>query len=112
MVALGARAIAAFVISSAVEKSLVLPGATLLQSSPVKRLAALIILLAIHFQLVAEANTLGKSTAFAMGGIGYAGTMSEGERALREVLARSDAVARLETRLYGPAIRWKLASFE
>jgi hypothetical protein len=67
----------------------------------VKRLAALIILLSVHFPLVsAEANAiLQKTTTFAMGGIGYAGTMSQGERALREVLAHSDAVARLESAL-------------
>lgn len=34
-----------------------------------------------------------------MGGIGVAGTMSQGERALRDVLAHSDAVARLESAL-------------
>ncbi len=34
-----------------------------------------------------------------MGGVGVAGTMSEGERGLREVLKQSDAVARLESML-------------
>lgn len=34
-----------------------------------------------------------------MGGVGVAGTMSAGERALREVLQQPDAVARLETML-------------
>ena len=33
----------------------------------------------------------------ALGGVGVAGTMSEGERALREILKQSDAVARLES---------------
>jgi hypothetical protein len=33
---------------------------------------------------------------FALGGIGVAGTMSPGERALREVLANPNAVARME----------------
>jgi hypothetical protein len=33
---------------------------------------------------------------FALGGIGVAGTMSEGERALREILKQPDALARLE----------------
>ena len=32
-----------------------------------------------------------------MGGVGVAGTMSAGERALRQVLAESDAVARLDS---------------
>ncbi|PYI93850.1 MAG: hypothetical protein DME97_02945 [Verrucomicrobia bacterium] len=42
------------------------------------------------------AATLRKTTLFALGGIGEAGTMSEGERALREVLKESDVPARLE----------------
>jgi hypothetical protein len=40
--------------------------------------------------------TLRKTGLFALGGIGVAGTMSEGERALREVLKESDVAARLE----------------
>ena len=40
--------------------------------------------------------TLRKTTLFALGGIGVAGTMSEGERALREVLKESDVPAQLE----------------
>ena len=40
--------------------------------------------------------TLRKTTLFALGGIGVAGTMSEGERGLREVLKESDVPARLE----------------
>jgi hypothetical protein len=43
--------------------------------------------------------TLRKAGSFALGGVGVAGTMSEGERALREVLKQSDAVARLESML-------------
>jgi hypothetical protein len=39
---------------------------------------------------------LRKTELFALGGIGVAGTMSEGERALREVLKESDGPARLE----------------
>jgi hypothetical protein len=39
---------------------------------------------------------LRNAGSFAMGGIGVAGTMSSGERALRETLKSSDAVARLE----------------
>lgn len=37
--------------------------------------------------------------SFALGGIGVAGTMSAGERALRDVLKQPDAVARLEAML-------------
>jgi hypothetical protein len=40
--------------------------------------------------------TLRKTELFALGGIGVAGTMSEGERALREVLNESGVTARLE----------------
>jgi hypothetical protein len=40
--------------------------------------------------------TLRKTELFALGGIGVAGTMSEGERALREVLKEPDLSARLE----------------
>ncbi len=42
---------------------------------------------------------------FALGGIGVAGTMSEGERALRELLRGSDALMRLDRLLStaGPA---------
>lgn len=44
-------------------------------------------------------TTLRKASSFAMGGVGVAGTMSQGERALREVLKKSDAVVRLESML-------------
>jgi hypothetical protein len=37
-----------------------------------------------------------KAGTFALGGVGVAGTMSAGERALREVLKKPDAVAQLE----------------
>ncbi|MEY2579068.1 MAG: hypothetical protein QOI49_1892 [Verrucomicrobiota bacterium] len=40
--------------------------------------------------------TLRKTELFALGGIGAAGSMSEGERALREVLNESGVTARLE----------------
>ena len=41
-------------------------------------------------------TVLQKTSMFALGGIGVAGTMSEGERALRELLAGSDALVRLD----------------
>ena len=41
-------------------------------------------------------TVLQKTGMFALGGIGVAGTMSEGERALREMLKEQDATARLE----------------
>jgi hypothetical protein len=40
--------------------------------------------------------TLRKTELFALGGIGVVGSMSEGERALREVLNESGVTARLE----------------
>ena len=40
--------------------------------------------------------SLESSGSFALGGVGVAGTMSAGERALREILKKSDAVTRLE----------------
>jgi hypothetical protein len=46
---------------------------------------------------VSSANSiLRKTGSFALGGVGVTGTMSEGERALREVLKQSDAVVQLE----------------
>lgn len=50
-------------------------------------------------------NVLQKTGMFALGGIGVAGTMSEGERALRELLRGSDALMRLDRLLStaGPA---------
>lgn len=47
---------------------------------------------------VSEA-ALRKAGSFALGGVGVAGTMSEGERALREMLNQPDVVARLESAL-------------
>lgn len=40
---------------------------------------------------------LRKAGSFALGGVGVAGTMSEGERALRGVLKEPDAIGRLES---------------
>jgi hypothetical protein len=78
----------------------------LLQSDRVKRFAAGIILglLVGHEPLEAaeppDANSvLLKTASFALGGTGVAGRMSEGERALREILKQSDGVVRLESML-------------
>ena len=46
---------------------------------------------------VSPENDLRKAGSFAMGGVGVAGSMSAGERALRLVLAEPDAITRLET---------------
>ena len=45
------------------------------------------------------AAELSAAGSFALGGIGVAGTMSAGERDLREILQKPDAVARLEALL-------------
>jgi hypothetical protein len=72
----------------------------------VKRFVALIILGFLSYDSRLDAaepsdadSTLRKVGSFALGGVGVAGTISEGERALREVLKQSDAVARLESML-------------
>jgi hypothetical protein len=44
-------------------------------------------------------SVLRKTSSFALGGVGVAGSMSEGERAVREVLKESDASSRLESLL-------------
>lgn len=46
--------------------------------------------------------------SFALGGVGVAGTMSAGERALRELLTQPDAVARLEALVSSAAPAGKL----
>lgn len=46
-----------------------------------------------------SAARLREAPVFAIGGIGVAGTMSDGERALRVVLRESDAAAQLEALL-------------
>jgi hypothetical protein len=56
--------------------------------------AALFLLTAWLVQ--AAPGDLESAGRFALGGIGVAGTMSAGERALRDVLNHPDAVARLE----------------
>jgi len=61
-------------------------------------LPAAVFLLAVR-PVAAETYGLQSTGSFALGGIGVAGTMSAGERALREVLKNQDAVARLEALL-------------
>lgn len=53
-------------------------------------------------------NGLQKAGSFALGGIGVAGTMSAGERALRDVLNQPNAVARLEALLSSASPAGKL----
>ena len=52
--------------------------------------------LAAAWPVQAEPGNLDSAGMFALGGIGVAGTMSAGERALRDVLHEPNAVARLE----------------
>jgi hypothetical protein len=60
-------------------------------------IAALILFVpSIRSEQSAPDAMLRKTGLFALGGIGEAGTMSEGERALREVLKEPDVPARLE----------------
>jgi hypothetical protein len=54
-------------------------------------------LLCLPCAAVMPAAPLWKAGSFAMGGIGVAGTMSEGERALRQILREPDAASRLES---------------
>jgi hypothetical protein len=52
------------------------------------------------FTILSPARTdeggLQNAGSFALGGVGVAGTMSAGERALRDVLKKPDAIAQLE----------------
>ncbi len=56
----------------------------------------------------AESDSLQNAGSFALGGVGVAGTMSAGERALREVLRKPDAVARLEAMIPNASAAGKL----
>ena len=47
----------------------------------------------------APESALRKQGTFALGGVGVAGVMSQGERTLREILKESDAAVRLESML-------------
>jgi hypothetical protein len=57
-----------------------------------------VVLVTVH-PARAESDSLQSAASFALGGVGVAGTMSAGERALRELLKKQDAVARLEALL-------------
>jgi hypothetical protein len=68
----------------------------------IRRLSAvlLFVISALPCAAVMPANsetTLRSVNSFAMGGVGVAGTMSAGERALRQILKEPDAVSRLES---------------
>lgn len=63
-------------------------------------------------QILAASETgLQKTTTFALGGVGYAGVMSDGERTLREILKESDAPRRLESVLPNASAAGQLYAF-
>ena len=71
-------------------------------------LFAAVILSALRPAVAEMEGGLEGAGTFALGGVGVAGTMSSGERALREILKNHDAVARLETLLSNASPAGKL----
>jgi len=69
---------------------------------------AAVLLLSVICPARTDDSGLQSAGSFALGGVGVAGTMSAGERALREVLKQPDAVARLEAILPGASPAGKL----
>jgi hypothetical protein len=69
---------------------------------------AAVVLLSIICPARTDDGGLQSAASFALGGIGAAGTMSSGERALREVLKKPDAVAQLEALLSNASPAGKL----
>lgn len=61
--------------------------------------AAAVLLLSTICLARTDDGSLQSAGSFALGGVGAAGTMSAGERSLREVLKKPDAVAQLEALL-------------
>jgi hypothetical protein len=76
----------------------------------ITRIALVILLIATSIgPALGETDISFRSTgSFALGGIGVAGTMSAGERALRDVLKKEDAVTRLEALLANASPAGKL----
>jgi hypothetical protein len=64
--------------------------------------------LSVVWPVQAQPGNLDSPGMFALGGIGAAGTMSAGERALRDVLHEPNAVARLESLLSSASPAGKL----
>jgi hypothetical protein len=67
----------------------------------IRRLSAVLLFVVSAFPCAAvmpanSETTLRSIDSFAMGGVGVAGTMSAGERALRQILKERDALSRLE----------------
>jgi hypothetical protein len=59
-------------------------------------LAASLLIAAAPIHAASE-TALQNTTTFALGGVGFAGVMSEGERTLREILQEPDAPRKLES---------------
>ncbi|MEY2507376.1 MAG: hypothetical protein QOH01_1705 [Verrucomicrobiota bacterium] len=59
-------------------------------------LCIVLVLSALRLAPGESSSNLQSADRFALGGVGVAGTMSAGERALRELLKQPDAVAQLE----------------
>jgi hypothetical protein len=79
----------------------------------IRRLSAvlLFVVASLPCAAVMPANsetTLRSVDSFAMGGVGVAGTMSAGERALRQILKEPDAVSRLESMIPNATAAGKL----
>ena len=71
-------------------------------------LAAVLFLTALCPLRAERIEGLQTAGSFALGGVGVAGTMSAGERALREILKNPDAVFRLEALLSNASPAGKL----
>jgi hypothetical protein len=69
---------------------------------------AAILLLSIVCPARTDDGSLQSAASFALGGVGVAGTMSAGERSLRELLKKPDAVAQLEALLSNASPAGKL----
>jgi hypothetical protein len=69
---------------------------------------AAVLLLSVICSARTDDSGLQSAGSFALGGVGVAGTISVGERALREVLKQPDAVTRLEAMLPGASPAGKL----
>jgi hypothetical protein len=67
-----------------------------LKSAAVALLTFALPVAALAIMPVDPQRDLLKAGSFAMGGVGVAGTMSNGERALRQILKEADAASRLE----------------
>jgi hypothetical protein len=73
-----------------------------------KSVGAAFLTFGLSLTFLASDQGLQKAGSFAMGGVGVAGTMSAGERALRQILKEPDAVWQLERMIPGATPAGKL----